>query len=232
MIVSAAELDPILNPRIRRRVLYLPIRHGKLGERKRCRVKVGGVYRLRESVPYSRYRVLADEQPMRSRAVLRLIDLCQLPHRTVMVTVRSVQMTTLDDGRQVWQVGIEKGTHGSIIDRPVYLARYGDYTTRRSEAMPNEPEVLMPLAKDLQHARARASERRSPQAESVARMRAELDTLAASLAAMKNRNALKALKLVAKDVDKLAARLSVDSDDRIAGSVCAECHVSVARAGA
>lgn len=91
MIVPQSELDLILNRRIRRRTIQLPIEYGKMGERKRCRVKPGGVYTLRARVPYSLFRSQAETQSTRALAVLWLVSQCEQPTKTATVTVRAVE---------------------------------------------------------------------------------------------------------------------------------------------
>ena len=188
MIVSQADLDLILNGRIRQRVIQLPVRHGKFGERKRCPVRKGGAYRLRALPPWARHKARAERQPTRARAVLHLIDLCQQPARTAAITVLDVERQ--DD---TWVVRFNLGDQSTSFDRPVFLAKYGDYTmTPSKQAVPGDPEVMMPLAEDLARARAKARESRlSPQVQAVRQGVREADTLQRSLTNMKARAAIK-----------------------------------------
>lgn len=222
MNVPQAQLDLILNPKMRQRTLTLPVRRGKAGELKRCPMRQGGVYNLRASVPYDRHLSKAREQPTRSRSVLKLIDLCEIPKRTVLVTVLRVER--LGDE---WHVKFVRGDTSANIDRPVFLAKYADYTLVASkQSVPRDPEVMMPLAEDLARARAKARERRfSPQEEGVARMRREVDGLLGSMTAMKQRNRL---KRIARELELIGSQLSVETSDTVHGSQRAEYPVPVA----
>lgn len=226
MIVSHAEFELIRNPRIRSRLLHLPVRRGKHGELKRCPARAGGVYRLTTPIPYDQYRGEAERQPGRSRAVLWLIDRCKPMGTPVVVTVREPpEMQETPDGL-MWVVRFVMGDQAATLDGPVLLAKSVGYTTRQDQKMKGEPEVLMPLAADLAKARAKALEKRlTPQQEGLGRMRSEAETLMQSMKAMKDRNRL---KLIVKEIDKLAAKVAVDDGGTLAMSVCAESQVSVA----
>lgn len=215
MIVPQSALDAILNGRIRQRIIQIPVRHGKFGERKRCPVHRGRSYKLRAHPPYAQYKARAERQPTRARAVLTLIDVCQQPTRTATITVLAVQRQDT-----TWVVRFNLGDQSTAFDRPVFLAKYGDYTmTPSKQAIPGDPEVMMPLAEDLARARAKARERRvSPQRELVNKMQADADTLRASLATMKARNRLRRIE---HDLKTLALELPsagvLDSPSTIAG---------------
>lgn len=205
LLINQSELELILNPKIRRRSISLPVRRGKHGELKRP-PKVGGVHRLKARVPYERYQAEAQEQPTRARAVLALIVRCERQRREVTITVLAVKRV-----QESWLITFEKGDQSAVIDRPIYLSKYGDYTLQPSrQAVRGDPEVLMPLAKDLEKARARALERRvHPQREAVQRQASELKTLAESITEMKarqliqraDRNLTAALRLLPADGD-------------------------------
>lgn len=188
MIIPQAELELILNPRIRRRLLHLPVRHGKHGERKKCPARKGGIYQLRAAVPYERHRTQAAGQPTRARAVLRLIDLCDQPTRTATITVIDV-----DRDDDMWLVRFVKGERSDLLDRPIYLAKYGDYTmTARSQAVPGDPEVVLPFAEDLAKARAKALERRvTPERTAIRAAARDAETLQQSMKNMKVRMLVK-----------------------------------------
>lgn len=205
MIVSQAELDLILNPKIRRRLILLPVRYGPSGERKKCVAKPGGVYRLRARVPIDGYRMLAEREPTRARAVLRLLDLCERPTKAAVVTVQTVARAMVD-GQEVYTVTFEKGDHAASLDRPVYLSKYGDYTfTASKQAVPGDPELMTPFAKDLERARATAKERRvSPQRQLVGKMQRDADMLHRALSDMKLRNRA---RRIAHDLKRLALEL-------------------------
>jgi len=226
MNITQQEMDAILNPRVRRRTLSIPVRKGSLGELRRP-PKVGGVHRLRVPVPQAAYRARAELQPSRARAVLDFIARCERRPKDIVVTVQSKPVREIRDGVEVWTFIFEKGDHASAQDRPVFLAKVGDYTlTQSRQAVPGDPEVLTPLASDLAKARAKALERRvGPQQQAIARMHAELDTLALAMRSMKARERIKRLR---KELDKLAEQSSVDNGDTLTESERAECSSPVA----
>jgi hypothetical protein len=225
VFVSQAEIDQIRG-KMRRRVLELPVEYGKLGELK-LPVREGGVYTLKPPIPYVRYRGEAERhQPTRAIAVLRLIDLCDMPRRTVTITVTHPPERQGDK----WLIRFEKGDWRNELGDPVYLAKYGDFTmTASKQAVPGDPELMSPFAEDLARARARALERRiSPDREIVRRIKGELSPLQKSMIAMKARNRL---NLILKEMDKLDAELSVDEAATFPESVCAARQMSAAVEG-
>lgn len=185
MIVPQAQIDLVCSPRMRRRVIHLPVVYGKHGERKRCPMRKGGVYHLKGRVPYERHRADAQDQPTRARAVLHLIDRCESPAKTVTVTVLDTEMQD-----EKWLIRFIKGDHVTVFDRPVYLARYGDYTTEAGrQAVPGDPELMTPFAEDLAKARAKALESRvSPQQQALKQAADRAQTLQRSLKNMKARD--------------------------------------------
>jgi hypothetical protein len=189
MIVSQAEFDQITS-KIRRRILHLPVRHGaKWGELKRCPVREGGVYVLRPPVPYERYAVEADEQPTRARAALLLIDLCNRPVRTVNITVTESPERQGD----TWIVRFEKGDWREQSGRDVFLARQNDFTMISSrQTVKGDPPLMSQFAEDLEHARAKALERRaSPERQAVKQCADDADTLQRAMTNMKARTLVK-----------------------------------------
>lgn len=120
MIVSQAQLDLVLNRAMRSRVIHLPVRYGRFGERKRCPAKAGGVYRLRASLPelYARHKHEANAQPTRARAVLSLFDLCHQPVPSVQITVSDVALNG-----DTWVVQFARGEHR---EEPLFLAANPD----------------------------------------------------------------------------------------------------------
>jgi hypothetical protein len=246
MIVDQATLDRI--QRLRQRTLALPVRRGRLPRKgstkahrtdakggtalRRCPMRKGGVYHLRPTltdIPCDSCREDVEQrESTRARAALRFID--DAPRfakriqrkRTITITVQHVER----QGDQ-WLVRFEKGDHADQLDRPVFLSKYGDYTMSASkQAVRGDPEVLMPLEADLAKARAKAIERRvSPQQQALDRIRADTDTLLAAMTAMKDRNRL---KLIRREIDKLAAKLSVEESAMLQPSVCAESQRPVA----
>lgn len=226
LIIPQADLDLIVNRKIRQRTLTLPVKYGtKFGERKRCPMRTGGVYNLRASTPYDRYLARAREQPTRARAVLKLIDECQEPSKPVPITV-------LDVHRQEdnWLIRFTRGEHPDLLDRPLYLSKVGDYTSVSSkQAVPGDPEVMLPFAEDLARARAKAREVRiSPQRESLQRTKGEAEAMLQTMKAMKSRNRA---KLILKELDKLAVECSVEESCIVASVAPAESHAPVAAKG-
>jgi hypothetical protein len=120
------------------------------------------------------------------------------------------------------------GDQSTVFDRPVYLAKYGDYTmTPSKQAVRGDPEVMSPFAEDLAKARARAGERRvSPQRQAVEGARGGLTELQRDLIAMKARNRL---RLILKQLDHLTDELSVTDSATVPASDCAaaECPAAV-----
>jgi hypothetical protein len=188
MIVDQAVIDQIRG-KMRRRVLELPVEYGKLGELK-LPVREGGVYTLKPPIPYMRYRGEVERhQPTRARAVLRLIDLCDMPRRTVTITVTHPPERQGDK----WLIRFEKGDWRGQSDQPVYLARTNDFTTIASmQTVPGDPEFLTPFAEDLRRAREKAVERRvSPERQAVKRRADDANTLQRSMTNMKARTLVK-----------------------------------------
>jgi hypothetical protein len=201
MNISQSELQLILNPKIRKRWLTLPVKRGSEGELKKCPMKAGGVYRLKARVPYERFREQAEAQPSRARAVLALIERCDRPTAGVTVTVRSVPMIEDD----AWMVCFEKGDHASVLDRPLFLARSGDYTFSASrQAVPGDPEVLMPLAADLEKARRRAREEQvTPQIKHVRHVVGQMGELQKSMRSMKHRDLARRAQRTLQTLERL-----------------------------
>jgi hypothetical protein len=184
VITSQAEIDRI-NSKIRLRILQLPVRHGKKwGELKRCQLRKGGVYTLQARVPYDTYKTQAREQPTRARAVLWLMDRCDISRRTVTITVTDV-------GRQ--------------SDRPVYLARNNDFTMIASQqTVPGDPEYMSPFAKDLERARAKALEARvSPELAAVRERASDVSELQRSMKNMKARSLAKRIERNYRAIERL-----------------------------
>jgi hypothetical protein len=252
MIVDQATLDRI--QRLRQRTLALPVRRGRLPRKgsakahrtdakggnalRRCPMRKGGVYHLRPTltdIPCDSCREDVEQrESTRARAALRFID--DAPRfakriqrkRTITITVQHVERQD-----EVWIVRFEKGDHADQLDRPVFLAKYGDYTmTPSKQAVRGDPELMSPFAKDLESARRRANERHvGPQRQILDRMQADADTLARSLAAMKDRQRLKRLEHIQREMSKLAAQLSVDDGGMVSTSACAESPVPLAGEG-
>ena len=182
----------------------MPVRYGKFGELKRCPARPGSAYTLKARVPYEQIRERSTAQPSRARAVLWLIDQCQEPTKTQIITVDLVER----DGEE-WIVHFKKGDHSGTLDSPVFLSKSGDYTMIASrQAVPGDPEVMMPFAKDLEKARRKALEGRiGPQRQLVGKISTEVGALKSSLASMKARNRLRRIE---HDLKAVANELSTE----------------------
>lgn len=158
MIVSQQDIELINNPKIRRREIMLPVRHGKRwGEKKKCPVKEGSICRLEARPPHGRYRAQAELEPTRARSVLMLIDLYMAPVKTTTITV----LTVAQVGDE-WRVRFEKGEHPELFDTNLYLCRDNDFTAVASrQTVRGDAPYLAPLAKDLERARAKAADKRT-----------------------------------------------------------------------
>lgn len=215
MLLAQAEVELILNRRIKRRKLTLPVERGRLGELKRCPLREGGVYNLTGRLPLDRFGQESLTEPTRGRQVLAWIDRCETPVKRVLVTITHVRRE-----RERWEVSFVRGDLRDAQDTPIFLAGDGGYTTVASrQAVPGDPEVMMRFADDLEKARAKAREARvAPQRALVGRMCRDADTLHAALTDMKLRNRA---RRIAHDLAKLA--LELPSADLI------DCEADVAR---
>jgi hypothetical protein len=190
MILAQADLDAILDRKVRKRLLELPVRYGRFGERKRCPMRVGGVYHLKPPIPYERYASRASEQPTRARAVLWLIGRCERHQdKPTTITVREVERQG-----ETWLVSFLKGQEAEVFnDDPLYLSSDGGFTAVAArQAVPADPEYLPPLAEDLARARLDAREKRAvPELASVRRLTGELQTCRAVMTNVKAGTLLK-----------------------------------------
>lgn len=221
MVISQQELDLILNPKIRRRTLAIPIKRGPMGELKRP-PKQGGVHKLKVAVPYARYREECQSQPTRARAVLTLIARCDRPSKDVTITILTKPVREIKDGVDVWSFTFEKGDHAALQDRPVYLAKTGDFTfTASRQAVPGDPEMLTPFTKDLERARQKALERRvSPERAMLKREAANAGELLRAMRSMKARELVRRAQRNYEAAERLLSEEDVSSDTSaaVAGS--------------
>lgn len=236
--VTQAEIDQIRG-KMRRRVLHLPVeherikgtaRHPRTGRTlsacdvvggkaiKRCPLRERSVTTLAPGVTHAQYRAQAQAQPTRARGVLWFLDRCETL-RTVTITVTKVERQ-----RDVWLVRFEKGERQELFDRDVFLCRQNDFTMDASrQTVRGDAPYLAPLAEDMRRARAKASERRvSPQQQLVSKMQGDAETLAQSLAAMKDRQRLKRVEFLQREMSKLAVQFSVDERGIVSTSAQAE----------
>lgn len=216
MVISQAELNLIMNGRLHRRMMRLPIERGDLGELKKCPVREGRIYRLTAGGGKAMVTVLSVRRE--KLAALSVGDAKREGYAGVSGALDAWQKRhgRPSPGTEAWVVGFELGDQSGRFDRPVHLARHGDYTLEASQAVKGEPEVLMPLAKDLARARAKALERRAvPQRQLVGRMQKDADRLHGALTDMKLRNRA---RRIAHDLARLSLELPscevVDCDVR------------------
>ena len=211
MIVAQAELDAILDRKVRKRLLELPVRYapklgaGDKGALKRCPMRRGGVYQLFPPLPFERFLARASEQPSRARSVLWLIDRVQRwTPRGVTITVSQPPERQGD----VWLVRFVKGDEQEYFDDTLpYLSGDGGFTMVASrQAVPGDPPYCAPFAEDLEKAREDARKKRlTPAQEAVEKMRAEAHTCREVMATVKAGNRM---RLIQKELQKLAAELA------------------------
>jgi hypothetical protein len=174
MIVAQTELDQILDRKIRKRLLELPVRHGKFGERKRCPVRLGQQVDLYPPIPFERMLARAEQRQPRKHAVVWLIGRVERwEPKPVTITV---SQTPVIQG-EVWLVRFIRGSEREAFDTSaVYLSADGGFTTVASrQAVPGDPEYLAPFAEDLARARLDAREKRlTPQLADVRRLTGDL----------------------------------------------------------
>ncbi|HEY4452406.1 MAG TPA: hypothetical protein VGN13_12525 [Solirubrobacteraceae bacterium] len=218
MIVSDVELREILSAKHRRRTLERPVTYGRFGERKRCPVKLGGVYRLTTKTPYEAYRNQAQREPTRARAVLHLIERCLESKMQLSITISETPVMVGDR----WIVRFTKGDHRGVQDRPLYLSKVGDYTFDSwRQAVPGDPDVCLPLAADIEKARRETAERRiHPQVDNVRKMERGAGELARAMKRMKVENA-KAESLIRRAQRNLTAAARLLSEDAVSCAVAA-----------
>jgi hypothetical protein len=206
-------MDLILNRRIRKRTLILPIRqeairsarHPKTGRvlarvgesvgtvTKQCPVAEGGSYDLQARPPHERYdRWLqeAEGKPTRARAVLWLIERCEQPRKTIRITVRKVERRG-----ENWIVTFSPDAKEEMRDllaagQPVFLARASGYTTSHDEI--GAGEVMARFPEDLARARKEAREGRGLHGrEAAAKLQKEAETCRDIMATIKQQTRIK-----------------------------------------
>ena len=227
MIVAQPELDAILDRRVRKRVLELPVRYrrqlgeGDRGAWMRCPMRVGGVYGLVPPVPFARFLERAERHEPRKRAVLWLVGRVERwePKR-VTITVREVERQG-----ELWLVSFIRGEEAEVFnDKAVYLAPDGGFTTVASrQSVPGDPEYLAPLAEDLARARLAAREKRlTPAQVIIARMKADAESCRDVMVTVKAGNRA---RLIAHQLQKLQAEVALDDSATLDTSdrAAAEC---------
>jgi hypothetical protein len=218
--ITQTELNLIQNPRLHRRMMRLPLERGGLGELKKCPLQQGRIYKLQAG---GKVTVTVMSVRREKLAALSLPDARREGYAGVPGALDAWRdrYGVPDASTEVWVVGFETGDRLGEFDRSVLLARHGDYTLDASQAVRGEPEVLMPLAKDLAAARAKAIERRvSPQQKHVREGVRHAETCQA---AMKN---MKARELIRR------AQRNYEAAERVLLSAeCVESDAQVAPAG-
>jgi hypothetical protein len=208
VIVAQAELDAILNRKIRKRVLELPVRHGSLGELKRCPMRRGGVYHLKPPLPFDRLLARAEQRRPRKEAVLWLIGRVERwEPKPVTITVSHEPERQGD----IWFVRFLKGDEAELLDdSSLFLSGDGGFTSIASrQAVPGDPPYCPPFAEDLERARQAAREKRLTPAQAImARMKADAETCRDAMVTVKAGNRA---RLIAKEIAKLQAEVALDN---------------------
>jgi hypothetical protein len=225
IVVPQAELDAILDRKVRKRLLELPVRYGGFGELKRCPTRVGKVERLVPPLPFDRLLARAEAREPRKHAVLWLIGRVERwEPKPVTITVREVERQG-----EVWLVSFLRGEEAEIFDDSLpYLSGDGGFTSIASrQAVPGDPPYCPPFAEDLERARENARKKRlTPAEELVSKMREDAKTCREVMAGVKARNRA---RLILKEIGKLADELALDSGATLVESdrAAAECPVAV-----
>jgi hypothetical protein len=244
LVVTQAEINLILG-KTRRRMMRLPISLGPCGEHQPCPVREGCSYQLQSRAgSKGQATITIVEVYPEKLAAITLADARREGYAGIQGALDAWTRThhKPSHDESVWVILFAKDKDGDTAaflaqKQPVYLARYGDYTTRRDNAIPGEAEVLTPFAEDLANARTRALEHRvSPQREALKRAANDAETLQQSIQNMKARTLIKRaqrnyeaaerLLLSAEDVHSTvsaAADGSPGEADRPPRSVVASC---------
>ena len=178
--VTQADMDAILNPRVRlrKRMLKLPVERGSLGELKPCPLPAKGSQLLRCGA------------------------------RRVRVTVREVARVG-DEWWVRFEPDPEGKLQDFLTgDDPLFLRAGGGYTPVRDEIKAGE--VALPLAKDLARARREAREGRIvPARKAVADVQATHKTCRAVMFTMKQETRVRRMEKEARALDaELSAEAS------------------------
>ena len=202
MIVDEATIHAITSSRTRQRTMVLPVRKGDLNEILRCPMRKDGVYKLVPCTKWEWKRRQAARQPTRARAVLAFYDLIDGFVRTERMPSVTITVADVLKAPDCWIVSFLPGDLSGQKDRAVFLAAQGDYTFEPSrQAVPGDPEVMMPSEADMARARQKAREGRStPVTAAVRHLRDQTDTLAGAMLTLKAENRR---KLIKKELDKL-----------------------------
>lgn len=201
MIVTQAEID-LVNGKMRRRMMRLPVLRGQAGEREPCPAQRGRTYQLQtRTVTKGQAAITVIEDPrIEKLAALSLQDARREGHATVQgaIDAYTLRHGPCDESTLVWVVSFAKDNKdrevAAVVNQadPLFMGRQAGYTTSKSHAAPGEPEVMMPFEKDLAEARKKATERRlTPQQEAAKRLGDDVETLREAMTNMKGRELLR-----------------------------------------
>jgi hypothetical protein len=211
VIASQLDIDLVLNPKLRRRMLRLP---ASGSPKERCPLRVGAVYNLQPRA-FTKGQVVitvtnAYREPLDA---LTVNDARREGHGGVQGALEAWRRShgLPKGGQLVWVVEFVRGDESEWVnsDQPVYLAKYGgDYTTNAAkQAVRGDPELAMPLPGAAETARVMAlATRQAPAARSIGRVREEVETLREAMTTMRARNRV---KLITRELGKLASELPV-----------------------
>jgi hypothetical protein len=197
------------------RTMRLPVVRGPLGELI-VPARAGNRYGLQVAdFQPAQARIVVTEVYREPIAALALSEARREGHSTIQAAVDAYVRLfgEVDETTVVWVVHFARDAKdGSVSDHvkcddPVLLATNGGYTNLTSHAVRGEAEVLHPLQKAMDDARAKAREKRlSPERRAVRKQIQETETLRYAMTAMKNRNRLaRALRELEKVDEDLAA---------------------------
>jgi hypothetical protein len=207
MIVAQRDIDLVLNPRLRRRMMRLPV-HPKVP----CPVRLGKPYGLQPR-PFVKAQVRITVIQLRREALqaLSLADARREGYASpagALDAYRRANGPSADD-QQVWVVSFVRGEEDEFMaqDTPVYLARFGDFTTREGrQAVPGDPEYCPVSSDRVEAARVMALASRSlPARRAITRAEGEVATLREAMTTMRARNRA---KLIERELGKLTVEVT------------------------
>ena len=210
MVVAQSEIDLVLNPALRRRMLRLP---ASASAKAQCPLRQGGVYNLAPR-PFAKGQVTVTVFDVRREplADLSLADSRRegyaSPAGAVDAWKRAHGLPA--DGQLVWVVSFTRGDESEFMtqDRPIYLTKFGDYgTIAGRQAVPGDPELcVIPGAAEQARVMALAT-RQQGVSSAIQRTRNDLDgKLRGQMISMKTRSRA---RLIEKEMAKLEAELPV-----------------------
>jgi hypothetical protein len=213
LIVTQAEIDLVLNPSLRRRMMRLP---ASASPKARCPLTVGAVYTLqpRPFAPGQAQITVTDarREPLEA---LSLADARREGYAGVQGALAAFRRAhgVLPE-QLVWVVGFVRGDESEFVlqDAPVYLSKYHDVTTiGAKQAVLGDPEMCIARGA-AEHARVmRLATRQEPAVAAINRVGAEVGALREAMTSMKARNRA---KLIERELAKLRAELPVQEHVR------------------